>query len=361
MGAATYVGRVGRLAVALGIGTAIATGNGVAWADDSATSPNSSSSSGSTQSAGTAATAGSGATPNAGTDTPAPPTAPKTEPATTAGTTDQSTSTTTTKTTTATTTGSTTSSTVAPGVVVSAQTTTGTSGSTRTTPTPHEAGTPATGDGPAHGERLGDDIGPDDRRRGAVHARTGSHPIRRLAVEPRHQPTLHTCHGHRNGVGAIGHGGQIDSCRVDHRWGGRRRCGTHHGERVRRRFDDRFANGDGAPCDDHRDAAGEADRPRRPEPAGDGDQRGVERHRLGAWAGSGPRRPDDARRATVGVDAARVRPTRDRELRLGRHGRHRESGDRRRNDEPRPDRRRTAGGCARPPSTCRASRFPAPS
>ncbi|OKH83415.1 hypothetical protein EB75_08670 [Mycobacterium sp. ST-F2] len=33
MGAARYVGRVGRLAVALGIGTAIASGQGVAWAD----------------------------------------------------------------------------------------------------------------------------------------------------------------------------------------------------------------------------------------------------------------------------------------------------------------------------------------
>ena len=35
MGAARYVGRAGRLAVALGIGTAIASGHGVAWADQS--------------------------------------------------------------------------------------------------------------------------------------------------------------------------------------------------------------------------------------------------------------------------------------------------------------------------------------
>jgi hypothetical protein len=136
MRAASYIGRVGRLAVALGIGTAIATGNGVAWADDSAASPDSSSSSESARSPGTA-----------GTDTPASPTEPKTEPSaapsTKASTTDQGPSTT--KTTTATTTaeGSTTSSTVAPGVVVSAQTTTGTSGSTSTAPTPHATGTPA--------------------------------------------------------------------------------------------------------------------------------------------------------------------------------------------------------------------------
>ena len=39
MGAASYVGRVGGLAVALGVGTAIATGYGVASADTTASSP----------------------------------------------------------------------------------------------------------------------------------------------------------------------------------------------------------------------------------------------------------------------------------------------------------------------------------
>ena len=44
MGAATYIGRVGGLAVALGVGTAIATGHGVATADDTnnSTAPNTS-------------------------------------------------------------------------------------------------------------------------------------------------------------------------------------------------------------------------------------------------------------------------------------------------------------------------------
>jgi hypothetical protein len=126
MGAASYVGRVGRLAVALGVGTAIATGHGVALADDSPSSD--SSSAGTVQSTDSAGTAG----PDIA--SPKPDTEPKTTPAETAAATEP-----TTKTTTANT-----STTVAPGVVVSAQTTTGTSGSTKTpdAKTPEETGTP---------------------------------------------------------------------------------------------------------------------------------------------------------------------------------------------------------------------------
>jgi hypothetical protein len=119
MGAASYVGRVGRLAVALGVGTAIATGNGVAWADDSTPSDNSST--GTVQSTDTAGTAGPEIASSEA--KPEPTTAPRT--------TESGAST---KTTT-----SNTSNTVAPGVV-SAQTTTGTAGNTKT---PDETGTPA--------------------------------------------------------------------------------------------------------------------------------------------------------------------------------------------------------------------------
>ncbi|MGB7506790.1 MAG: DUF4185 domain-containing protein [Mycobacterium sp.] len=45
MGAATYVGRVGGLAVALGVGSAVFAGQGVAWADDTDSSPSKSSTS----------------------------------------------------------------------------------------------------------------------------------------------------------------------------------------------------------------------------------------------------------------------------------------------------------------------------
>ncbi len=45
MGAATYVGRVGGLAVALGVGSAVFTGQGVAWADEADSSPSKSSTS----------------------------------------------------------------------------------------------------------------------------------------------------------------------------------------------------------------------------------------------------------------------------------------------------------------------------
>jgi len=104
MGAASYVGRVGRLAVALGVGTAIATGHGVALADDSPSSD--SSSAGTVQSTDTAGTAG----PEIA--SPKPDAEPKTTPAETA--TEASAAeatTTTTKTTTANT-----STTVAPGI-----------------------------------------------------------------------------------------------------------------------------------------------------------------------------------------------------------------------------------------------------
>ena len=126
MGAASYVGRVGRLAVALGVGTAIATGHGVAWADDSTASDNPST--GTVQSRDTAGTAAPAiASPES-----------KPEPTTTPGTTESGTATTTTNSTTTKATTSNTSNTVAPGVV-SAQTTTGTAGSTKT---PDETGTP---------------------------------------------------------------------------------------------------------------------------------------------------------------------------------------------------------------------------
>jgi len=114
MGAASYVGRVGRLAVALGVGTAIATGHGVAFADDSPSSDGSTA--GSVQSPDTAGTAAPQIS------APKPDTEPKTTPAATEV--EPSATETTTKTTTANTT-----NTVAPGVVVSAQTTTGTSAS----------------------------------------------------------------------------------------------------------------------------------------------------------------------------------------------------------------------------------------
>jgi len=107
MGAAAYIGRVGGLAVALGVGTAIATGYGVAAADDA----------------------------------PATPPSSDTTDASTSGTTDTTTATTTTdsKATTdgstpepikSTTSAGTTTTTVKDGTVVSAQTNTGTTGAT---------------------------------------------------------------------------------------------------------------------------------------------------------------------------------------------------------------------------------------
>lgn len=78
MGAATYIGRVGALAVALGVGTAVATGYGVASADETSGTPSSSSSSES--SSGSASSAGSsdssGATTASDSDSTSKPTAP---------------------------------------------------------------------------------------------------------------------------------------------------------------------------------------------------------------------------------------------------------------------------------------------
>nr|WP_029113250.1 DUF4185 domain-containing protein [Mycobacterium sp. URHB0044] len=128
MGAASYVGRVGRLAVALGVGTAIATSHGVAVADDA---PPANSSTESVQSTGTAPTA----------DAQPEPTAPTASEPTEPGAT-----TTSTTTSTKTTTSNTTTSTLPSGVVVSAQTTTGTTGATSTAetadPAPTETATP---------------------------------------------------------------------------------------------------------------------------------------------------------------------------------------------------------------------------
>jgi Domain of unknown function (DUF4185) len=109
MGAASYVGRVGGLAVALGVGTAIATGHGMASAETDAPPPPSTNSSNTDQST---------------TDTT------PVDPTTTPQTTDSDT-----------TTKTTTSSTVAESVV-SAQTNTGSLGTTKTTETPDEAELP---------------------------------------------------------------------------------------------------------------------------------------------------------------------------------------------------------------------------
>ena len=135
MGAATYFGRVGGLAVALGVGTAIATGQGVATADDTnnSTAPNTSTDgSTSTDSTGTNPTTGptTGATtgPTTGAST-----IQSTEPSNTTQTPQLQTTSTQTKT------SSTTSTTVAEGVVVSAQTNTGTSSTTGATKPTHEA------------------------------------------------------------------------------------------------------------------------------------------------------------------------------------------------------------------------------
>lgn len=112
MGAAAHIGRVGGLAVALGVGTAIATGYGVASADDTTNSP-----------PDTSATTGS-------TDT---------KTTTTTGTTTTGTQFSTTPVTSEqdkdTTSSGTTTNTVTGGVVVSAQTNTGTSGTTAPTAT----------------------------------------------------------------------------------------------------------------------------------------------------------------------------------------------------------------------------------
>jgi Domain of unknown function (DUF4185) len=114
MGAASYVGRVGGLAVALGVGTAIATGHGVASAETDAPSPPSTNSSNTDQST---------------TDTQATTETTSVD-ATTPQTTDSDN-----------TTKTTTSTTVAEGAV-SAQTNTGSLGTTKTTETPEDAELP---------------------------------------------------------------------------------------------------------------------------------------------------------------------------------------------------------------------------
>ena len=127
MGAATYIGRVGGLAVALGVGTAIATGQGVATADDTnnSTAPN-------TSTGGSTSTDSTSTNPTTGPTTGAS-TIESTEPSNTTQTPRLQT------TSTQTTTSSTTSTTVAEGVVVSAQTNTGTSSTTGSTEPTHAA------------------------------------------------------------------------------------------------------------------------------------------------------------------------------------------------------------------------------
>ena len=127
MGAATYIGRVGGLAVALGVGTAIATGQGVATADDTnnSTAPN-------TSTDGSTSTDSTSTNPTTGPTTGAS-TIESTEPSNTTQTPRLQT------TSTQTTTSSTTSTTVAEGVVVSAQTNTGTSSTTGSTEPTHKA------------------------------------------------------------------------------------------------------------------------------------------------------------------------------------------------------------------------------
>ena len=117
MGAANYVGRVGGLAVALGVGTAIATGYGVATADTTDSPSPSSSNSSNTEASATTEPS------TTGTASADPTTAPETT-----KTTDSDTTTDTT----------TTSNTTVPRGVVSAQTNAGKSGITKSTETAEE-------------------------------------------------------------------------------------------------------------------------------------------------------------------------------------------------------------------------------
>ena len=112
MGAAAHIGRVGGLAVALGVGTAIATGYGVASADDTTSNPPASDTS--TTSGSTNTNTNTTTTGTTTTDTQT-----STEPSTTRATPEPDKSTTS---------SSTTTNTVKGGAVVSAQTNTGTSG-----------------------------------------------------------------------------------------------------------------------------------------------------------------------------------------------------------------------------------------
>jgi hypothetical protein len=141
MGAARYVGRVGGLAVALGVGTAIATGHGVASAETDAPSPPATNSSNTDQSTtdttaqsttDTTAQSTTNTTAQSTTDTTAQSTTNTTpvDPTTTPKTTDSDTST-----------KPKTSTTVAEGVV-SAQTNTGSLSTTKTAETRDEAELP---------------------------------------------------------------------------------------------------------------------------------------------------------------------------------------------------------------------------
>jgi hypothetical protein len=147
MGAATYIGRVGALAVALGVGTAVATGHGVARADETSAGSSSASSS-STDGSSAGASAGS-AKDTSGKDTSSSDSTKDTSTTDSTKDTDSTTASSTTATSgqsdTATSSASddttprsstTTSKTVAEGVVVSAQTNTGSSAANSTTKTP---------------------------------------------------------------------------------------------------------------------------------------------------------------------------------------------------------------------------------
>jgi len=151
MGAATYIGRVGALAVALGVGTAVATGHGVARADETSAGSSSASSSSTDGSGGPAGASTGPAKDTPGKDTSsgdstkdtASQDAASKDTASTDSTKD--TDSTTTSSTTATSSASnattprsstTTSKTVAEGVVVSSQTNTGSSAANSTTETP---------------------------------------------------------------------------------------------------------------------------------------------------------------------------------------------------------------------------------
>jgi len=125
MGAAAYIGRVGGLAVALGVGTAIVTGHGVASADDATSNQPSSDTS---PTSGTTDTK-TNTTTTTGTKTTAD-TQTSTEPSTTPTTSEPDKGTTSSGSTTSTVTG---------GVVVSAQTNTGSSRPTGTTEPTHTA------------------------------------------------------------------------------------------------------------------------------------------------------------------------------------------------------------------------------
>jgi hypothetical protein len=122
MGAATYIGRVGGLAVALGVGTAIATGYGVATADDAPAKPPSSESSESSDTP-TSGSTDTKTTTTTDTKTSTEPSTPEPDKSTAPGTT---------------------TTTVKDGTVVSAQTNTGTTSATGTTTEPTPAAEPTT-------------------------------------------------------------------------------------------------------------------------------------------------------------------------------------------------------------------------